>query len=60
MALDPRNDPDRFDGRQNLIELVGEDRSFEGERDDHRWAYGLLAAPGSLAPVALFSDVPSP
>lgn len=59
--LDPANDPDRFDGSQNLTDLVGKDGAFEDERDNLQWLFGLLAVFAFLAVVAfVFSSVLSP
>ena len=58
--LDPRQDPDRFDG-QNLTELVGKERSYEEPRNNYQWAIGLLTVLGFLAAVAvLFGKVLTP
>jgi len=59
--LDPRHDPDRYDGTRNLTDLVGKAGAFEEERDNHQWALGLLAVLGFLAAVAfLFNNVLTP
>jgi len=59
--LDPRHDPDRYDGTQNLTDLVGKAGAFEEERDNYQWALGLLAVLGFLAAVAfLFNNVLTP
>lgn len=61
MPLDPARDPDRFDGTQNLTDLVGKQGAFEEERDNYQWAYGLLAVLAFLAVVAfLFGMVLTP
>ena len=63
-GLDPARDPDRFrpPGQgQSLPELLGEERTFEGERDGYQWAFGLIGVLVFLALVAyLFGSVLEP
>ena len=64
-SLDMSKDPDRFDpgaGQgQSLPDLLGKSGTYEGERDNYRWALGLLAVFAFLAAVAfLFGSVLSP
>ena len=63
-GLDPARDPDRFrpPGQgQSLPELIGEERTYEGERDGYQWVFGLLGVLAFLAIVAyLFGNVLTP
>lgn len=63
-GLDPARDPDRFrpPGQgQSLPELLGEERTYEGERDGYQWAFGLIGVLVFLALVAfLFANVLEP
>ena len=63
-GLDPARDPDRFrpPGQgQSLPELLGEERTYEGERDGYQWVFGLLGVLAFLAIVAyLFGNVLTP
>ena len=62
--LDMSKDPDRFPSAgqgQSLPDLLGKAGTYEGERDNYQWAYGLLAVFAFLAAVAfLFGSVLSP
>lgn len=62
--LDMSQDPDRFrpPGQgQSLPELLGEERTYQGERDGYQWVFGLLGVLVFLALVAfLFANVLEP
>jgi hypothetical protein len=62
--LDMSKDPDRFPAAgqgQSLPDLLGKSGTYEGERDNYQWAFGLLAVFAFLAAVAfLFGSVLSP
>lgn len=62
--LDPGRDPDRYlpPGQgQSLEDLIGKERTYEGERDGYQWLFGLLGVLAFLALVAfLFSNVLTP
>ncbi len=62
--LDMSKDPDRFSSAgqgQSLPDLLGKSGTYEGERDNYQWAFGLLAVFAFLAAVAfLFGIVLSP
>ena len=46
---------------QSLPELLGEERTYEGERDGYQWAFGLIGVLVFLALVAfLFANVLEP
>ncbi len=64
-GLDPAYDPDRFappPGQgQSLVDLIGKERTHEGERDNYQWAIGLVSVLAFLALVAfLFNSVLTP
>lgn len=47
--LDPAQDPDRYAGEgRTLPEMLGEDGTHEGERNNLEWLYGLLGVLGFL------------
>ena len=62
--LDPAYDPDRFlpPGQgQSLPDLLGKERTYEGDRDNYQWVAGLLGVVAFLALVAfLFNSVLTP
>ena len=64
-GLDPAYDPDRFappaGQGQSLVDLIGKERTHEGERDNYQWAIGLVSVLAFLALVTfLFTSVLTP